>query len=148
MKRSSVTSSFLVTLMMMASLAACGGGGSGAGAGETSFGVASTIPADGAVDAVPLQNMAVVFSNSVLSSTVNEETIVVTEEGKAYAWPVTIAYDDASRTVTVTPRRPLSNGKTYAISITGVTNRAGNIITEASVSFTVCRILYQQECPL
>lgn len=63
----------VIPLVML--LAACGGGGGGAGGGGGGFGLAGTVPTDGAVDAVTDSPIAITFTRKADLATVTAQTV-------------------------------------------------------------------------
>lgn len=99
----------------------------------TAPGIVGTQPLEGAVD-VPLASAIVLqFSEAVLVSSVNASTIQVLYDGSGLTQ---LTYQTTGSTVTLTPQTGLLRGKPYSLSVTGVTDLAGNPIAPAQLHFT------------
>ena len=80
--------------------------------------------------------VTITFSEALNASTVNTTTIRLLDGAVAVA--ATVSYNASTNTVTLTPSAPLSNSKTYTISVTGgasgVKNVAGNSLAATVTS--------------
>ncbi|GEM_PF-1789342 len=109
-------------------MAACSGGGtstgqnnvdeSGSHSNPSRFSVSSTAPGNGETDSNPQQKVAIQFNDAVDASTVNENTIKLTDENEN---PVACALnlDTHNNIVLVTPSVSLEINTTYHIEISG-----------------------------
>ena len=98
--------------------------------------VYETIPTAGQTAVAESSTIKVVFSEGAASSTVNTNTIVVKDSnGNAVSGAVT--YDIVTNYATFTPAAPLTAGMTYTVTISGVTDLAGEAMAAPyTFSFT------------
>lgn len=93
----------------------------------------SVVPAGGTTEAELLGPINVTFSEELRPSTVNASTIQVRLDGGSVSGTVTAS----ERTAVFTPTNPLGMRVSYAVQVTaGVTDRAGNPMSEESRTFT------------
>jgi hypothetical protein len=91
-------------------------------------------PANGATDVEPNAGVKATFTEDVAPASVS---FVLRDAGNAVV-PAKVAYDPATRTVSLKPDAPLSPGVTYTAAVSGATDTAGNAMPAAiSWSFTV-----------
>lgn len=95
--------------------------------------VVGTQPLEGAVD-VPLASaIELIFSEAVLASSVNDQTVRVEYDGYSLTM---VSYQVDGNKVTLTPVDGLMRGKPYHVAIRGVTDTAGNPISATVLRFT------------
>ena len=101
--------------------------------------VLATSPISGAVD-VPLGTPIVVtFDERLDPSSVNDGNVEL-RDGEGSLLASTVSYDDATRTVTITPAAALLNDETYSVLLQGgvFADRVGNVMASSySWSFTI-----------
>jgi hypothetical protein len=93
--------------------------------------IVSASPAAGAT-AVGLNTaVAATFNTAVLPGSLN-----VTLTGPGGSVPATVAYDDTTHTVALTPSAPLTQGTTYTALVSDAADSAGNVLVGMSWTFT------------
>ena len=98
--------------------------------------VFKTIPASGQTGVAVTSNVQVVFSEGAAPNTVNAATLVV-KDGHGAAVSGTVHYDIVTNNAVFTPAAPLMAGMTYAVTISGVTDLAGEAMAAPyTFSFT------------
>jgi len=108
------------------------GGTGGGGSDQTPPQVTSTAPADGEINVAVNAPIRVIFSESILASTLRADTFFIQGiSGK-------INYDEATQTATLQPSTPLAPQTRYQATVTtGVTDATGHPLAAArSWSFT------------
>jgi hypothetical protein len=120
-------------------------------------GVTSSTPADGASDVPATTKPTVTFDEPMDAATVTGQTFRLRDNLGA-AIPVSIAYDAATRTATLTPTGPLPHGRTYTATVAGgangVADLAGNrLAADRTWSFSTpaacpCSVFTASEGPL
>jgi hypothetical protein len=93
-------------------------------------------PADGAAAVDPSTAITAVMDRELDPSTVTGDTVTLEADGQPVA--ATVAWDRATRTITVTPDAPLAGDTTYTLQLgTGLETWAGaTLATPATRSFT------------
>jgi subtilisin family serine protease len=95
--------------------------------------VISQLPAPGATSVAPNATVKATFNESVVASSIS----FVLKDAAGNPVTATIAYDDPSQTVTLTPSKALANSTTYTATISGAKDAAGNgMPNPVSWSFT------------
>ena len=95
--------------------------------------VVSRTPDVSATNVSPATAVAAVFSEPIRGETIT----FVLKDPAGNAVTASLAYDDATRTATLTPSAPLSPSITYTAIVSGATDAAGNVMTGATTwSFT------------
>jgi hypothetical protein len=88
--------------------------------------VVSYLPSANAVGVDPSSNITVIFSEDVIIN-----NVVISPEVEK-----TVSFDPETKTATIDPVSSLANNTTYTITLTGVTDTAGNPLEEKTWSFT------------
>lgn len=112
--------------LALAALAACGGNDAPP-VTATRF-----TPADGATKVDIRPTFTVAFDGPLDPASVSAAHVTVTSTG--FTIPATLAYDDATHTVTVTPRT-LKHATNYTLTISGLTNTSGLPVADAHATF-------------
>jgi hypothetical protein len=89
-------------------------------------------PASGATSVATNAVLKAVFNESVLASTI----AFTLKDAAGNAVNATVAYDDPSHTVTLTPSALLNTATTYVATVSGAKDSSGNVMTTTSWSFT------------
>lgn len=92
-----------------------------------------TRPLEGSVDVALASSIELRFSEAVDPASVNGGTVRAIYDG---ALLTDVTYEVDGATVLLRPVAQLARGKRYAIEITGVTDLLGNVLLQASVTFT------------
>jgi methionine-rich copper-binding protein CopC len=99
--------------------------------------VTAQTPAAGAVNVPINTTVTAQFSESIQSATLS----FVLRDSANNVVPATVAYNDATRTATLTPNAVLANSTTYTATVSGAQDQAGNAMTApVSWSFTTASI--------
>ncbi len=99
--------------------------------------VASTLPLFGATDVLPSSEIMVIFSEAVVSTSVNSATFLL-EDSSGTFWPGTIHYEGTDKVATFTPENLLTSGEIYTVTLTSnIVDAEENGLTPYSWSFTV-----------
>ena len=106
----------------------------GSAADTTAPAVTAVSPADGATGVGINATLRVRFSESVNALTVDDTTIAVSDAVGA-AVPCSIRFADTDRLVTLVPHVPLAGNSDYTLSLSGVTDVAGNPVVPVTTSF-------------
>jgi hypothetical protein len=95
--------------------------------------VADRSPAPGTTGVLQGANVTATFSERVVPESIS---FVVTDAANN---PVTgvLTYDSATRKATFNPTGPLNANATYTVTVSGTTDRAGNVMAATTWSFTV-----------
>ncbi len=88
--------------------------------------VASVNPANKAGDVATTTSITVAFSEALDAASVNNGTVRLLDGGTQIN--ASLAYNSSSNTVTLTPNTALAHNRTYTLSISGVTDTAGNTL--------------------
>ncbi|MCA9233864.1 MAG: Ig-like domain-containing protein, partial [Planctomycetales bacterium] len=109
--------------------------------------VTSVTPTSGAMDVPTTVAPQIVFSEAMDAATINATTVRLLDGGSTVA--ATVSYNAATRTATLTPTAPLSNLKTYTVSVTvGVKDLAGNALAQTfTANFTVVALPVDTTAP-
>jgi hypothetical protein len=100
---------------------------------EAAPAVTSQTPAAGATNVTTITTVKAVFNKSVVASSIS----FVLKDAAGNPITATVAYDDPTRTVTLTPSVLLSVSSTYTATISGVKDSSGNVLASpVSWSFT------------
>jgi hypothetical protein len=99
--------------------------------------ITRTVPTNGASDIGPSVRPRAEFSKSLKPATVNASTFTLNGPGGSVA--ATVAYDDATRSATLTPGSPLAEGATYTARLDGSITATDDatLSTPYTWSFTV-----------
>jgi hypothetical protein len=85
---------------------------------------------------VPLNaNIAVVFSGPIDPTSVSGTTISLSGGGQT-SMPLSISFSNSNQKVQITPEAPLPASTTMTLTISGVTDVAGNAVTAQTTTFT------------
>lgn len=93
--------------------------------------VTGTTPAAGATGVLAGANIAAIFDEAVVSSSIS----MVLRDASNSVVAGLVAYDGASRTVTLDPSADLAEGATYTVELSGARDTAGNMMVPVSWSF-------------
>jgi len=123
---------WFMALLAVASTAGCPGFPGflhhGGGEGDTTAPtVTSANPANGATGVALNQIITAAFSEAVDPSTITTATFTLTGPD-ATSVPATVTFDDATNIATLTPSSTLAPDTTFAATIAGVTDLAGNAL--------------------
>jgi hypothetical protein len=100
---------------------------------EAAPAVASQTPTAGATNVATNTTVKAVFNKSVVASSIS----FVLKDPSGTTITSTVAYDDPTRTVTLTPATVLANGTVYAATLSGVKDASGNVLANpVTWSFT------------
>ncbi len=92
--------------------------------------VSGTTPSSGATGIATTAAVSAVFSENMLTSTINTSTVTLVEQGTTEVLAATVSYAAATRTVTLQPAASLKNSTTYLAKVaggpSGVSDVAGN----------------------
>jgi hypothetical protein len=75
------------------------------------------------------------FSKPIDPLTVNANTFMISGGG-LNVMPLSIAFDSTNQNVTITPQSPMPDSASMTISISGITDPAGNVVTPLTTHFT------------
>jgi hypothetical protein len=89
-------------------------------------------PADGATRVDIRPTLSIAFDGPLDPASVSAAHVTVTITG--FTIPATIAYDDATHTITVRPRT-LDHARTYTLAVSGLANTSGRPVGEAHATF-------------
>jgi hypothetical protein len=104
--------------------------------------VANTVSGPTVTSHTPTSGAAGVATNTPVKATFNESVIASSigftlKDGSGNAVAATVAYDDPSHTVTLTPNALLVTGTTFTATVSGAKDAAGNVMpSPVSWSFT------------
>lgn len=99
--------------------------------------IASSVPTTGATAVAVSTTYAWVFSESLIPSTVNTDNFYLIKDTDGSMVAGTLAYNDATKTVTFTPSANLTAATKYiAVSDGGVSDLAGNKLVRVARVFT------------
>ncbi|MBL8211862.1 MAG: NPCBM/NEW2 domain-containing protein, partial [Bryobacterales bacterium] len=94
--------------------------------------ITSRIPVSGGTNVSVTTNVTAIFSESLQTSTVTSSNVTLLRAGTTTPLAATVAYDNAARTITLTPTQPLLFATSYTATIkggaTGVKDLAGNAL--------------------
>ena len=90
--------------------------------------VTSTNPAAGATSVSTSASIAISFSEAMDASTISNSTVKLLDGSSIIT--ATVAFNSNTNSATITPSAPLSNSKTYTISVAGVKDLAGNALAQ------------------
>ena len=96
--------------------------------------VASSMPSDAEIDVAVHARVALLLSRPLQPETVTAATVTLT--GSEGVVDARVVAAEGGRLVFVTPRVPLPYASTYTLTIAGATDRAGQAMAAASMSFT------------
>jgi|GEM_PF-4934908 len=82
-------------------------------------------PASGSTGVPINTSVAIIFSEAMISSTVNTTTINLSDQNSGVAVQGTVSYADTTATAIFTPASNLDQGTLYTLTINGVTNTSG-----------------------
>lgn len=116
-------------------LVGCGGGGSDSSSDSGSTPLQLVISPANDTTGVSVLTTLKVVSNVSLDPTVVTGTNVRLVDENNKVIPVTVSYDDATRTVSVKPKLPLEHYVKYTVSVDGLKDMAGAFATPQQVSF-------------
>lgn len=102
--------------------------------------VSATFPANGATGVFTSGNLTVTFDQAMQASTISTATLKLTDSQGSDV-PVSVSYNAATNTATLTPSQPLAQTATYIVSVrggsSGVINLDGTALaTDYQTSFT------------
>ncbi|MCR3759150.1 Ig-like domain-containing protein [Clostridium felsineum] len=105
---------------------------------STPLTITSSTPVDGATGVSASAPISLVFSTNLNASTVNTDNISLIKSADATAVAKTVAYNDATKTVTITPSSSLSATTAYILTANkNVKDTAGNTLAnEYLINFT------------
>jgi hypothetical protein len=92
-------------------------------------------PADGAKHVSLLEPIKLRFSGALKPSSVTTTTVQLLAPGATIPMPADVAYDDASHTITLTPKRALYPAYSYRVVASGLRASDGAAIADAKRSF-------------
>lgn len=99
--------------------------------------VASTIPASNATGVATNTTFAWTFNESLAPTTVTPANFYLIKDSDGSIVGATVAYNDATKTVTLTPTTPLASASKYlAVADSDVADKAGNKLVTATKIFT------------
>lgn len=93
------------------------------------------------VNRTPTANARGVAWDQVVTATLSEPVVpqsivMVLRDSGGNVVAANVAYDQASRTVTLSPQSPLAMATTYSVTLSGASDAAGNTLAETSWSFS------------
>lgn len=126
--------------LLLSFIAACGGGGGGSsGAADTTApAVAPASPASGSSGVSPIADLRVNLSETANAATVNGANVHLVGnnlEGANQTVSANISYDAASHSIVINPSQPLAPNTSYALTLIGVQDSAGNNLPSTVISF-------------
>lgn len=94
-------------------------------------------PADEATKVNVQTNIQITFSKGLDSSSINRSTASLRRKSSfgVYTVSTTVAYDDASQTITINPSGGLVNDGKFIITLSGIRDKAGNTMAMTTFSF-------------
>lgn len=95
-----------------------------------------TTPADGTLHVAVLSSMKLHFSGSLDAASVSATSVLLLAPNATAGFPATVAYDDATHTITITPKAALATNNTYRIATSSLKAKDGSPVANAALSFT------------
>lgn len=100
-------------------------------------------PGNGAIEVDPGIVIGIPFQRPLDLATVNDTTFQLLRTSDSQAVPVAIAYDDPSRTVTLTPQSPLAQATQYSIVVASTLLDADEIPLPSPMGFNFTTLSYE-----
>ncbi len=94
--------------------------------------VTSITPANGATDVATTSTPRITFSETMNVATITNTNLRLLDGGVSVA--ASVSYNPTTRSATLTPAAPLDDETTYVLSVSGVTDLAGNRLARAFTS--------------
>lgn len=101
---------------------------------QPSFGVAASIPADGATDVAPQNPVSIRFTRLLAYSSVRSQNVTLFGP-KEELVPVTVTPAEAGRLLFVLPAAPLQTGTQYTLRAKELKDRSGAQLPDVTISF-------------
>lgn len=95
-----------------------------------------TTPTAGALHVAPLTTVKLRYSGQLDASSVNEANVLLFAPNATEPRPATVAYDDATHTITLTPTAPLETNTVYRVATNSLTDARGEPLADVAASFT------------